>query len=134
VTLLPYDARTPDDIERAFLAMREQKVQALIVHTDSLFDTQASQIGDLVLRNRLPTVATPLVVTHGGLMSYVADINSAFQRAGDYVDKIFKGAKPADLPVEQPTRIALVINLKSAKALGISVPRELTMRADEVIQ
>ncbi len=134
VTLLQLDARTPEEIERAFAAMKQQNAQALIVHTDSLFATQARQIGELVLRYRLPAIADPAVVGHGGLMSYLPDLNSAFQRAGDYVDKILKGAKPADLPVEQPTRIALVINLKSAKALGISVPRELTMRADEVIQ
>jgi putative ABC transport system substrate-binding protein len=114
--------------------MKQKNAQALIVHTDSLFATQARQVGELVLKFRLPAIGEPAIVNHGALMSYLPDVNSAFERAGAYVDRILKGAKPADLPVEQPTRISLVISLKSAKALGILVPRELTMRADEVIQ
>ncbi len=134
VTLLPLDARTPDEIERAFAAMKQQKAQALIVHTDSFFETQARQIGELAVQSRLPTIGARRFVDFGGLMSYMPDQNSAFERAATHVDKILKGARPADLPVEQPTRIELVINLKAAKALGISIPREVMLRADEVIQ
>jgi putative ABC transport system substrate-binding protein len=134
VTLLPVDARTPDDIERAFFTMKQQKAQALMVQSDTMFVTQARQIGELATKSRLPAIGPREIVDYGGLMSYLPDREDAFQLAANHVDRILKGARPADLPVEQPTKIELVINLKSAKALGISLPQELRMRADEVIQ
>jgi putative ABC transport system substrate-binding protein len=134
VTLLPVDARTPDEIKRAFSVMKRHNAEALIVHTDQFFIAQARQFADLALKYRLPAIGPREHVEFGGLMSYQANTSGAYRRAASYIDRIFKGAKPAELAVEQPTNFELVINLKTAKALGISVPREVMLRADEVIQ
>lgn len=134
VTLLPLHARTQGDIEPAFSAMKQQKAQALIVHTDTLFQTTARQVGELAAQAGLPAIGPRRIVDFGGLMSYEPDRNGAFQLAASHVDRILKGARPADLPVEQPTSIEFVLNLKTAKALGVSIPGELKIRASEMIQ
>ena len=129
------EARGPEDFDRAFSDMIRARAGALTVLTSSMFFSERRRLADLVAKNRLPAVY-PLreFVDAGGLMSYGADVADLFRRAATYVDKILKGAKPADLPVEQPTKFELVINLKTAKALGLTIPPSLLQRADQVIE
>jgi putative ABC transport system substrate-binding protein len=127
--------RDPGELDRAFAAMREARAGALIVESSSMLFTWRERLADLALKNRLPTVfAQRQYAEAGGLMAYSADFSDLFRRAATFVDKILKGAKPADLPVEQPTKWEFVINLKTAKALGLTIPPALLRRADEVIQ
>jgi len=129
------EARGPDELEGVFAAMTRERAGALFVPADIIFVRHAQQMANLAARHRLPAMyGFREHVEAGGLMSYAANFVVIFRRASTYVDKILKGAKPADLPVEQPTKFELVINLKSAKALGITIPRSLLVRADEVIQ
>jgi putative ABC transport system substrate-binding protein len=110
-------------------------VGALLVVADSLFLLHRTRLADLAARSRLPAAyGSTENVEAGGLMSYGPSIRDFYRRAATYVDKILKGAKPGDLPVEQPTKFELVINLKTAKALGLAIPQSLLLRADEVIQ
>ncbi len=135
VTLLSLEAKGADDIDRAFTAIRKQLPEALIVIGDPLFGTHRRRIVELSVKSRLPaTYSNREWADAGGLMSYGANFGDLYRRAATYVDKILKGAKPADLPVEQPTKFELVINLKTAKALGLTIPPSLLGRADEVIQ
>jgi putative ABC transport system substrate-binding protein len=107
----------------------------MVVLTDPVLLTQRTQIADLATRNRLPAIyGGAEYVEAGGLMAYAASRVESFQRAASYVDKILKGANPANLPVEQATKFDLIINLKTAKALGLKIPQALLLRADEVIQ
>ena len=107
----------------------------MYVAGDSLTYAHRQLIGELALKHRLPTLFLFRAhVEAGGLMSYGTDLLELYRRAGGYVDKILKGAKPADLPIEQPTKFELVINLKTAKTLGLTIPQALLLRADEVIQ
>jgi putative ABC transport system substrate-binding protein len=129
------EARGPADFDRAFSDMTRARAGALNVWGSSMFFLERSRLVDLVAKNRLPAVYGFKEAVHaGGLMSYGPDIAYMFRRLATYVDKILKGAKPADLPVEQPTKFELVINLKTAKALGLTIPPALLGRADEVIQ
>jgi putative ABC transport system substrate-binding protein len=135
VQLQSVGVRGPEELDRAFSAMREARAGALIVESSSLLFTSRTRLADLALKNRLPTMfAQKEYVEAGGLMAYSADFSDLFRRAATFVDKILKGAKPADLPVEQPTKFDFVINLKTAKALGVTIPQSLLGRADEVIQ
>ena len=128
-------ARTPREIDAAFAAMRSQRVGGVLVLRDGLFLAQQTQIVALAAKSRLPAVYGERGQAEaGGLMAYGANVLLMYRRAATYVDKILKGAKPADLPVEQPTRFELVINLKTAKALGLTIPQSLLGRADELIQ
>ena len=128
------DIRRAENIAPAFAALKG-RAEALYVFGEPLTNTNRAQIGALALAARLPTVAGfREFVDAGGLISYGANLADQFRRAGDYVDKILRGAKPADLPVEQPTKFDLIINIVTAKALGITVPRMLLGRADEVIE
>ena len=128
-------ARTPNEIEAAFTAMRSQRAGGVLVLRDPLFLTQRTKIAALAAKSRLPAVyGFREEAEAGGLMAYGASVPLMYRRAATYVDKILKGAKPADLPVEQPTKFELVINLKTAKALGLTIPPSLLQRADEVIQ
>jgi putative ABC transport system substrate-binding protein len=135
IELVPVEARTPGEIEGAFDAMAHQHADALIVIGDALFTSEMSRIVDLATSRKLPAI-NPLreFVALGGLMSYGADLKDRWRRAASYVDKILKGAKPADLPVEQPTKYQLVINLKTAQALGLRIPPAILVGADEVIE
>ncbi|MBI3371484.1 MAG: ABC transporter substrate-binding protein [Betaproteobacteria bacterium] len=134
VKILPVEARTPEDIDKAFGAMAKEKSQAFIVAQHPIFIQQTGQIAQLAAKNRLPSIAgTREYAEAGGLISYGASNADGFRRSASYVDKIFKGAKPADLPVEQPTKFELVINRKTAKALGLTIPQSLLISADRVI-
>ena len=133
--LQPVEVRAPVEIDGAFATMTRERVGALVVLLDALFYDQRARIVDLAARNRLPAVYGYSVFTDaGGLMAYGASRFALPRSAAAYVDKILKGAKPADLPVEQPTKFELVINLKTAKALGLAIPPSVLGRADQVIQ
>ena len=129
------EARGPNEFDGAFAAMAKERVGALLVLPDGMFNLQRTRLADLAARSRLPAAyGYREHVEAGGLMSYGPSLLDLFRRAATYVDKILKGAKPADLPVEQPTKFELLINLKAAKALGLTIPPSLLARADEVIQ
>jgi len=135
VRLQVVEAKGPEDFDRAFSDMTKGRASALAVLATPVFDSNRGRLVDLAAKARLPTVYSyRSYVEAGGLMSYGPDLADSFRRAATYVDKILKGAKPADLPVEQPTKFELVINLKTAKALGLTIPPSLLGRADEVIQ
>ena len=129
------EARGPADFDRAFSEMTRARAAALTVLTSPMFFSERRRLVDLAAKNRLPAVyALREFVDAGGLMSYGPNLADLFRRAAIYVDKILKGAKPADLPVEQPTKFELVINLKTAKALGLTIPPSVLARADQVIE
>ena len=135
VRLQVVEARGPTDIDRAFSKMTRARAGALTVLPSAMFFSERRRLVDLAAKNRLPAIyLVREFVDAGGLMSYAANVADLFRRAAGYVDNILKGAKPADLPVEQPTKFELVINLKTAKALGLTIPQPLLLRADEVIQ
>ena len=135
VAAVGLDARTLEEITQALGRARELRIEAVIVPVDQLFIGYKREIAMLALQARLPTMyATPDDVREGGLMSYGPVFVEFFRQAARYVDRIFKGMKPANLPVEQPTRYELAINMKTAKALGIAIPQSLLLRADEVIE
>ena len=128
-------ASTPQEIANWFAAVTRQTAEALFVQSDALFQQQKKQIVELAAKQRLPSIGTySEYVEAGGLMSYGPNIGENFRRAAAYIDKIFKGANPGDLPVEQPTRFELAINLKTAKALGLKVPQSLLIQAAKVIE
>jgi putative tryptophan/tyrosine transport system substrate-binding protein len=129
------EARKPDELEAAVAAAVAQHAAALIVIQDPMFVAQREKLAELVANYRLPAIyGVEEHVTSGGLMAYAASRPEIFRRAATFVDKILKGAKPVDLPVEQPTKFRLIINLKTAKALGLTVPASLLAIADEVIE
>ncbi len=129
------DARGPGEFQAAFSAMKRERAGALLILTDPMFVGERQRLGDLVARSRLPAVSGLRELADAGiLLTYGASLSDLFRRAATFVDKILKGAKPADLPVEQPTKFGLAINLKTAKALGLTIPPSILIRADEVIQ
>jgi len=135
VTVLPREVSEPAGLDRVFAALKRQRPAGLIVLGDRMFGANRKRIVDLSIENRLPTVYTHRWwVESGGLVSYGANFADLYRRVATYVDRILKGAKPSDLPVEQPTKFELVINLKAAKALGLTIPPALLARADEVIE
>jgi putative ABC transport system substrate-binding protein len=135
ISLVPFEIQTAEQLEPAFAAFARERVDALLVPPDTTFATHRRRIAELAASVRLPAVYfTREHAQDGGLMSYGPDVGEGYRRAANYVDKILKGAKPGDLPVEQPTKIELVINLKTAKALGLEIPPQLLARADEVIE
>jgi putative ABC transport system substrate-binding protein len=135
LTVVPVEARGLDSLEQAFATMVRERVQVLVVLSDGVLFNYRGQIGVMAVRNRLPAIAAAREYAEAGLLlTYGIDLRDQFRQSAVFVDKIFKGAKPADLPVEQPTKFELVINLKTAKALGIIVPPTLLTRADEVIE
>jgi putative tryptophan/tyrosine transport system substrate-binding protein len=128
------EVRGPDDLDGAFEAARKQRPDAMITVEDPLTLTYRKRIVDFATGQQLPSLGPREFAAAGGLISYGANLADLTRRAAGYVDKILKGAKPADLPVQQPTTFELVINLKTAKALGITIPPSLLARADEVIE
>jgi len=132
---LLFDVRNVDDIHRAFDAASRERNMALVIGLDTVTQEHRKMITELAAKHRLPAIyAAREFINAGGLALYGVSYPDLYRRAATYVDRIFKGAKPADLPVEQPTRFELVINLKTAKALGLTVPDTLLARADEVIE
>ena len=135
VRLHPVMAQSPSAIDETFAAMTREHVDGLYVVADSMLIDERQRIADLALKRRLPAVyANRLHVEAGGLMAYGADLLDQLRGVARYIARILKGAKPADLPVEQPTKFELVINLKTAKALGLTIPPSLLLRADQVIE
>jgi putative tryptophan/tyrosine transport system substrate-binding protein len=135
IEVVPAGARSPDDFEMAFNSAMSIDAGALLVLPAPLMTIHAGRIAELVRKNKLPVILNASEFPKaGGLMSYGANINDLIRRAAIYVDKILKGAKPADLPVEQPTKFELVINLRAAKAIGLTIPETFLLRADEVIE
>jgi putative ABC transport system substrate-binding protein len=135
VQLQHLDVRDPKDIETAFRAATKGRADAVLVLTSLVMNFRQKQIADLAIKSRLPSIyyATEFVEA-GGLMTYGASITDLYRRAATYVDKILKGRKPADLPVEQPTKFELIINLKAAKQIGLTIPPNVLARADRVIK
>jgi putative ABC transport system substrate-binding protein len=135
VRLQVVEARGPEDFDRVFADMTRARAGALAVLATPVFDSERRRLVDLAAKNRLPTMYSyRLYVEVGGLMSYGRDVADLFRHAATYVDKILKGAKPGDLPVEQATKFELVINLKTAKALGLTIPSSVLARADHVVE
>lgn len=135
ITLLVHELREPERLEGAFAAMNKERAEALVVMQHPFMWTYKQRIVDLVAQGRLPAVYPERdFVKAGGLLSYGVDLLAVRRRVGFYVDKILKGARPADLPVEQPTKFELIINLGTAKTLGLTIPQSVLLRADEVIQ
>ena len=132
--VLPVAASSPEEIERGFASMTRNGADAVIVLVDAFFRQQRRQITGLALKHRLPSSFMNIdFADAGGLIAYAANVNENHRRAATYVDKILKGAKPGELPFELPTRFQLVINRKTANALGLTIPQELLLRADRVI-
>ena len=135
VRLQTLEARDPQEIDSAFAAMTRERAGALLILPDAIFGNQRRQIAELAAKRRLPSLlGVGEYAEAGGLMTYSANNLDLERRAATFVDKILKGAKPADLPIEQPSKFELSINLKTAKALGLTIPPSLLRRADEVIQ
>jgi putative ABC transport system substrate-binding protein len=135
VRLQPLEARGPGEIDSAFAAMARDRAGAVIVLVDTTFAAHRTRIADLAAKSRLPAVYG--LADHaqaGGLMAYGPNLPDLYRRAATYVDKILKGAKPADLPVEQPTKFELVVNMRTAKALGLAIPPSILIRADQVLE
>ncbi len=135
VQLLRFDAQNPADIERTMSAVRQARADALLMVDSAMLSTNQKRITELAIQYRLPAISRSRGFAQaGGLFQYGENPPEMARRAATYVDKILKGAKPGDLPIEQPTKFELVINLKTAKALGLTIPPSLLLRADEIIQ
>jgi putative tryptophan/tyrosine transport system substrate-binding protein len=135
LSVVPIEARDPQEIEKGFAALVKERVPAVVVAGDAIFFGQRWRIAELALANRLPTMFSQREYAEaGGLMSYGENLADFFRRAAAFVDKIFKGAKAGELPIEQPTRFNLVINRNTADALGVTIPPQLYIFADEVIE
>jgi putative ABC transport system substrate-binding protein len=133
--LLPVEARTLDDLESAFATLLREHAEALMVVQGGVFAAQRRRVVDLAMRARLPTISSVREDAEAGmLMSYGESAKEFNRRAAFYVDKIIRGAKPADLPVQQPTRFFLTINRKTADTLGLTLPLELLVQTDEIIE
>ena len=135
VRISAHQANSASQIDEAFKSMARERPHAVIVLADAFFIQLRRKIAELALKNRLPSIfSNRESVADGGLMSYGANLTEQYRRAADYVDRILKGAPPGELPVEQPMKLELVINMKTAKALGLTIPQELLLRADELIE
>jgi putative ABC transport system substrate-binding protein len=135
LTVQPWEVRAADGFENVFAALGKQRPDGLYLPTGPLMFSNAKRIADFALKSRLPSVySNRTAVDAGGLISYGADLANSYRRVAIYVDKILKGAKPADLPVERPTKFELVINLRTAKQIGLTIPQRVLGRADRVIR
>lgn len=135
IQLRVLEARGPYEFDSAFAAMSKERIAGVFVVTDPMFISNRALLAELALMHRLPSIfGVRNYVDAGGLMSYGPNMADMYRRAATYVDRILRGAKPTDLPVEQPSQFELIINLKTAKALALSIPQTLLLRANEVIQ
>ena len=134
LTIQPWEIRAVDDFDKVFAALNKQRPDGLYVTGSPLMGANRKRIADFAIKSRLPSVSSRAYVDAGGLMSYGADLPDSYRRVAYYVDKILKGANPAELPVEQPTKFELVINLKTAKQIGLTIPQKMLTRADKVIR
>ena len=136
VRLQALTAERPDDFVAAFAEVQKNRAEALVVSSSPLFYVNRARLVEFATKHRLPAIyhQSEFVVESGGLMSYGPDFRDLFRRSATYVDRILKGAKPGDLPVQQPTKFELVINLKAAKALALTIPPAVLQRADRVVQ
>jgi putative ABC transport system substrate-binding protein len=134
VQIQAVEARAPDELGKAFTTMVTERAGAVLILSDGMFRLHHTLIADLVAKSRLPAMGARDLLNDGILMYYGPNGRELFRRAASYVDKILRGATPADLPVEQPTKFELAINLKAAKALGVSIPRALLLQADQLIE
>jgi putative ABC transport system substrate-binding protein len=135
MTLQSIEVRTAEDFERAFAAVLKGRPQALVVGPGQFMFTHQKQVVEFATKNGLPSVYAwkgPAIA--GGLLAYGVNIPQVYHRAPYYVDKILRGAKPGDLPIEQPTKVDFVVNLKTAKSLGVTIPESILLRADEVVR
>jgi putative ABC transport system substrate-binding protein len=124
-----------EELDATFATMTRERTEALVVLPDTVFLTQRTRLAEFAIKSRLPTMfGLREYVEAGGLMAYGASLPEVFRRAASVVVKILRGAKPADLPIERPTKFELLVNLKTAKALGLPVPQSILVRADEIIQ
>jgi putative tryptophan/tyrosine transport system substrate-binding protein len=135
VQLQPMEVTAPNEFETAFSTISKAGSQALLVQADAMFNANRERIVTFAMKSRLPTIFySSELVQAGGLMSYGVYLPDLYRRAATYVDKILKGAKPPDLPVEQPTKFELIVNLKTAKQIGLTIPPNVLARADKVIK
>jgi putative tryptophan/tyrosine transport system substrate-binding protein len=135
LTLQPWEVRSADDFEKVFAALNKQRPTGLYVTGGPLINANQKRIIGFALKSRLPSIYVRReLVDAGGLMSYGADLADSYRRVAYFVDRILKGAKPADLPVEQPTKFEFIINLKASKQIGLTMPPNLLARADKVIK
>jgi putative ABC transport system substrate-binding protein len=136
VRLQALKVKRPDDLGPTFAELQKHRPEALIVSSSALFFSQRGRLAEFAAKHRLPTIyhQSEFVVGSGGLMSYGPHFHELFRRSATYVDKILRGVKPGDLPVEQPTKFELIINLKTAKKLGLTIPTSLLARADRIIE
>src|SRR5262249_37859896 len=135
VMLQYLDVLSPKDIESAFRSASKGRVDAVLLLASPVYISHRKQLADLAVKSRLPAIYNrPEYVEDGGLMAYTPNVDDMFRRAAKYVDKILKGTKPVDLPVEQPMKFELVINLKAAKQIGLTIPPNVLSRADKVIK
>ncbi len=132
--LREYKVRSPAEFDSTMAGIVQRRADAIIVQGSGMFTVNAKAVADLTIKHRLPSAGIPEFAEAGGMIGVGADMIGAYRRAATYADKILKGAKPGDLPIDQATKFDLVINLKTAKALGLTVPKDLLLRADEVIQ
>ena len=135
LTLQPLEVRTVEDLDRAFQAAIKARVDGLMTLPDPFINAHIKRVIEFAAKNRLPSIYTDSeFVDAGGLMAYAPNIVDQYRQAPVFVDKILKGAKPGEIPVEQPTKFEIAINLKTAKALGIKIPQAIVVRADRVIE
>jgi len=134
LALQTFEARRPSEFGQVFSKMIDQKVAALLVYEDTMFNANSNALAVLAAVNRLPSCGFPEFARAGGLIGYGVNLSDMDYRAAAFIDKILKGAKPGELPIERPTKFNIIINLQTAKALGITMPPTLLIRADEVIE
>jgi putative ABC transport system substrate-binding protein len=135
IQLLRLEARSPADFARAFESAATQKAEALLALSSPVFNSARKEIAELALKYRMPAMMPfPGFADDGGLMAYGPHLSSMFRQAGGVMGKVLQGARPGEIPIERPTRFELVVNLKTAKALGITIPQSLLLRADRVIE
>jgi putative ABC transport system substrate-binding protein len=134
IALRKFEVSRPNELDSAFVAMVQGRVDAVAILDDGLFLANARALADIAVNNRLPLIGSNEFVEAGGFIGYGVNLLELWRRAAYFVDRILKGARPSDLPVEQATKFELLVNLKTAKALGIRVPRSLLLRADRVIE